>query len=69
MHVHLKLHLNRMGRRAQTSLNESEEKLNAVPQYLMLMSQLTFIHKSALFSNLGFIYSHNVRDLDVQNQT
>lgn len=51
------------------SLNESKEKWNVVPKYLMLMSQLTFIHKSTLFGNLGFIYSHNLKDLDVQNQT
>jgi len=34
----------------------------------MLTLQLTFIHKSDHFSNLGFVYSHSVKDLDVQNQ-
>lgn len=44
-------------------------KERAAPKYLMLTPQLTFFHKTALFNNLDFTCSHNVKDLSVQSQT
>lgn len=67
-HIHLWLHLNFTGR-IEIPLNESKEKWNAAPKYLMLTPQLTFFHKTALFNNLDFTCSHNVKDLSVQSQT